>query len=613
MSGFFGMLRLDGKPIEERFLEAIAEKMSFRGPHGRSVWKQDNLGGCFTLMRTGPAPQATQQPVNWRNLWLWGDLRLDGRRDLQKQLALPDHIPAENATSEDLLLRAWAKWGSSALERIIGDFSFALWDAEQKSLWCARDFVGPRPFYYAQAPGLFCFSNTLHLLSSVPDLSRDLDEFFLGDFLLEGWNADPVRTVYRDIKRLPAGHYLELSNSKLITQRFLKLPIEEPSNLKSPEDYLETYRDLLRVAVSDRLPERATALYLSGGLDSSSVCAIASQIAGTTRKKSLKAFTLSWKNLFDDPEPGFAKLTAHHLGIAHEILQEPHFRLFEDADLQDGRTPEPNEEVFFARERRLSRIIAAHSNVVLAGDGGDDILTGQAWPYLLHLSRQRKWKIIASEFGSFFWTHKTIPPLRGGFRTKLRQLSGPGDPFVGYPEWLNDDFVTRANLKQRWLELNNRSKNTEHPVHPNAYESLHDGYWAGVLETEDAGWNRVLLETRAPLLDLRVLTFLLRLPPVPWCIDKGLSRRAMRDYLPSDIVKRPKTPLKINPIERAWNSGDCLAGLPLNPSGPIELFVNWSKWCETLYHSKGSVNSVILRPASLFLWLNAVESELRIQ
>ena len=76
MSGFFGMLRLDGEPIDESFLEAIAGKMHFRGPHGRSVWKHNNLGGCFTLMRTGPAPQAARQPVNWRDLWLWGDMRL---------------------------------------------------------------------------------------------------------------------------------------------------------------------------------------------------------------------------------------------------------------------------------------------------------------------------------------------------------------------------------------------------------------------------------------------------------------------------------------------------------------------------------------------------------
>jgi asparagine synthase (glutamine-hydrolysing) len=154
----------------------------------------------------------------------------------------------------------------------------------------------------------------------------------------------------------------------------------------------------------------------------------------------------------------------------------------------------------------------------------------------------------------------------------------------------------------------NAKKNPEHPLHPDAYESLHSGYWAAVLETEEAGWNRVLLETRAPLMDLRLLTFLLRLPPVPWCMNKHLCREAMKNFLPEKIVRRPKTPLLMNPFEKCLKSGDWTA--PLLNASPAQTgaFVNWTKWCETLDRSKGSLRLSMLRPASLFFWLKAVET-----
>jgi asparagine synthase (glutamine-hydrolysing) len=615
MSGFFGIVRQAGKPVEERFLERVAEELSFRGPDGKSVWTQAGVGGCFVWMRTGPARQSSRQPVIWEERFcLWGDVRLDGRHELQKQLMQNQRAAEADATSEELLLRAWAKWGDGSLERVIGDFSFALWDAKEESLWCARDFVGARPFYYAQAGGVFCFSNTLEILRSVPEVSGELDEAFLGDFLLEGWNVEPARTVYRDIRRLAAGHVLRFSKGGVEVRRFRKLPIEEPLQLKHADDYLEAYRDLLKVAVNDRLPEGATALYLSGGLDSSVVCAVAKQIASQrNQKEELKAFTVSWEQFFDDPEPAFAKFTAQYMDIAHEILQETELTPFEGAETEEGRIPEPNQEVFFPRERRQLQRIAAHSNVVLAGDGGDDILTGQGWPYLVHLWRTGDWKEIAREFGGYFWTHKRIPPLRGGFRSKLGRLRKTQDSFAGYPEWLNDDFAARANLRQRWLELKNRKNSREHPLHPEAYGALHQGYWAGVLETEDAGWNRVRLETRAPLLDLRMVTFLLRLPPVPWCVNKELCRKAMRGALPSAVVERPKTSLRKDPLEVCAGRREWISRLPREAPESLERFVNWGKWCETFYHSKGSLSWIGLRPVSLLHWLKAVENRIAIK
>ena len=113
------------------------------------------------------------------------------------------------------------------------------------------------------------------------------------------------------------------------------------------------------------------------------------------------------------------------------------------------------------------------------------------------------------DFGGYVWDHKRLPPIPGRVRAKFQQFVGAGEPDEDYPEWLNQDFAKIIGLQQRWHDFQEFSRRCPAPTHPLAYKSLHSGLWASILETEDAGWNRVPLETRAPLLDLRILTFLL--------------------------------------------------------------------------------------------------------
>lgn len=518
MSGFFGIAREDGNLLEEKFLEKLAEELRHRGPDGTSVWTDGRVGGCFARMVTGPAKQTERQPaVLGERYLLWGDVRLDGRAELLAELATGNMPIDPQASSEELLLLAWERWGQACLERVIGDYSFGLWDAQEECFWCARDFVGPRPFFYANAGGVFSFSNTLALLREVPEVSGALDEEFLGDFLLEGSSEDAARTIYRDIKRLPPGHVLKFSKGQVDVQRFLKLPIEDALRLKRPEEYIEAYRELLWRAVSDRLPEGSVALYLSGGLDSTSVSAVAAQLAGERGQRGkLKAFTVSWTALFQDDEPVLANLTAQHLGIAHEILADPTLDLFEGARTAEVWPPEPSDGLFFTRARREYLKIAFHSNVVLSGDGGDDVLTGQGWPYLIDLWKRGKWNQIARDFGGYMWNRRRLPPVRGGFKSRIERALKREDPFEGYPVWLNPEFERRVNLRQRWQESRHPRKSDEHPLHPEGYAALHSAYWATVLETEDAGWNHVRLETRAPLLDpLSWLSVNFALPSLP--------------------------------------------------------------------------------------------------
>ena len=607
MSGFFGMTRADGVAVEPRFLDQVAQCLRFRGPDGGQTWAKDGLGTCFAYLETGTRHQSRSQPVRLGERYtLIGEVRLDARKQLIAELLDNQQQVTGETTDQELLLLAWSVWGERALTEILGDFSFALWDASLRSLFCARDFGGARPFFYAWHDGVFCFSNTLNVLRLAHGMSGALDDFFVRDFLLSGLCSDPTRTVWRDIRRLPAGHRLVLSGGQIQVQRFQSLPIEEPLRLKDAGEYLESYRELLGQAVGDRLLEGKVSLYLSGGLDSGSVCATAARIAREGGDSSaLKAFTISWRPLLDDPEPQFAQLTARHLGLAHEILEEDSIR---PDDRQAAISPEPSAEFFLDREGRFYQNISQHARVILAGDGGDDVLSGQSWPYLKYLYERGEWGEIFRSFGGYFGTHGRFPPLRGGFRNRIRRWFGAKDDSKPVPSWLKGGFAecTRAESEERFHE---RPPIGEHPLHPDAYRGLHRGYWASVHESEDAGFTGVTLETRAPLLDLRVLRFLLRLPPVPWCINKELARRAMKGGLPDKILVRPKTPLLEDPLETCWQRGARLPTPGKNPPKMIHEFVEWDRWLATLENSKGYFHYEYLFPLSFSLWLKVIEKE----
>src|SRR5258706_1653198 len=173
----------------------------------------------------------------------------------------------------------------------------------------------PPPFPPTKGANRLYFSNTLNTIRCAPDISATLDDHFIGDFLLEGWCCAPARTVFRDISRLPSGHALSYSMSGMDVQRFTSLAVEEPLWLNREEEYVEQFRELLDHAVRERLPLGPAAIFMSGGLDSTSVAAVAT--AGAKRRGiplALRAYTIDYQPLFDDQEGTLASRTAQYLG-----------------------------------------------------------------------------------------------------------------------------------------------------------------------------------------------------------------------------------------------------------------------------------------------------------
>jgi asparagine synthase (glutamine-hydrolysing) len=614
MSGFAGVVRADGGTPDAKLMERMGGYLGFRGPDATQIWMQPGAGFSFTLLRTGPSPQAEAQPYSLdRRVWLLGDVRLDGREELRRRLERHGEKVPAHTTDEELILRAWRQWAEKSLEALLGDFSFALWDREARRLWCVRDLLGARPYFYAHAAGQVVFSNTLGAVRLSPEVSRKLDPHFIGDFLLQSWCPDAERTAFLDVRRLPAGHALKYSEGELSVDRYASLPIEEPIYFKRREEYVEEFRGHLDEAVRDRLPEGPAGIFMSGGLDSTSVAAVASKVqADRGRRDSLRVHTVDYTPLFEDEESTLASRTAQHLGIPIDILcgaSSPPFAGWEEALLS---TPEPCAEPFFALHVEHYRQVARRARVALSGDGGDDIMTGRGWPYLVYLLKQGRLGSMARSFGGYVLRHGSLPPLRAGIRTRLRRWMGRQEETLGYPNWLEPSFERELHLRDRWRELQ-QLPTAVHPLHPGGYASVSGTYWPSVFEGEDAGWTGVPVETRAPLFDRRLLRFLLRVPPVPWCMNKELLREAMRDLLPPEVRLRAKTPLPGDPLLLHAVKNGWKAALPDGACDRLSKFVNYKMLSETSCPALGLSLWADIRPIALNYWLKNVENNGRIQ
>src|SRR5438045_2935572 len=212
MSGIVGIVGLDGRPVDGELLRRMTDFMAFRGPDAQQVWCDGSVGFGHTLLRSTDESRPKKQPFSLDGrLWITADARVDGQSELIEKLRNCGWTHLGRPTDAELILRAYEAWGEDCLQHLIGDFAFAIWDGPRRRLFCGRDHFGVKPFYYAQVGNVLIFSNTLNCIRLYPDVSCELNDQAIGDFLLFNFNQDPRTTAFRDIQRLPPAHSLTWS------------------------------------------------------------------------------------------------------------------------------------------------------------------------------------------------------------------------------------------------------------------------------------------------------------------------------------------------------------------------------------------------------------------
>lgn len=571
MSGFVGILNADGRPVERELLSQLTQSIGYRGPDAQDVWSSGHVGFGHTMLRTTREAEREHQPCTVDGeCWIAADCRVDAREDLMRELTALGRGDLKEATDPELILHAYAVWGVDCVQHLLGDFAFAIWDPRSQRLFCARDHMGVKPFYYSHRGGCLVVGNTLNSLRLHPSVSDRLNDLAIGDFLLFGMNQDRETTSFADIRRLPPSHTLLFSGGNLRIDRYWTLPIDPPLRLKRRGDYVEHFLELLRVVVKDRLRTDHVGVLMSGGLDSPALAAIAQEVGGASL--DLRAYTVVCDRLIPDKERYYAGLVASHLGIPIHFQVTDDYQFYESCLDRASRSPDPAHILVRGPHPRHKELgsMAESSRVSLYGEGPDNALHYQWKPYVNYELANRKFGNLLRDVISFPFLFRKVP-----FWTRLTGSVSRRPPAGDcFPQWLNPDFSARLGLRDRYdhiLAQEDESK-SPHPVRPIAWSSMLHPLWDLMFEEFDPGVRKVPVEIRHPYVDIRMLKYLLAVPVIPWCRGKHLLRHAMKKYLPAQILVRPKEALAGDPEFAKWKQdGVRLDSLAEPPADYVDL------------------------------------------
>jgi asparagine synthase (glutamine-hydrolysing) len=287
-------------------------------------------------------------------------------------------------------------------------------------------------------------------------------------------------------------------------------------------------------------------ILLSGGLDSASIASMAQELAAKTGNTTdLRAVTVVYESLIPDRDGVFARKVAEFLKIPIHCLAVDQLRLFDRWDDPEIAWPEPVDDPFFAGITDQFKMLASESRVVLSGEGSDNLMHFEMWPYAKDLIQCREWAQFFAQVPRYLWMRPSPWP---GARRRVKGLFGLDPTAPAFPKWIAPEFARRVNLEARWNEVGSHATRLQHPINPSAHASLDLPQWSGLFEHENPGVTRFPVEVRHPFLDLRIMNYLLALPPFPWFYEKMLLRAAMAGRLPETVRLRPKTPLAGDPL-----------------------------------------------------------------
>lgn len=382
MSGICGIIRLDGVPVDRAELESMTSRAAYRGVDGIEYHCEGPVGIACLSLDTTPDGTGACRPlvVPERGLVFAADARLDNRDDCA---GVSPHLHAgverEVATDAELMLGMLLHGGEQGPARLLGDFVYVLWDADQRELRLARDPLGMRSLYYRIEPGRVLFATEVRQILAANGVPRRLNEQAIGWHLC-GMQTPPGQVFYEGIEELKPAEEVTIDRAGRKRSRCFWAPDPERRlRYRVESDYAEHMRELLTEAVRCRLRARdPVGVSLSGGVDSTCVASV----AGWLRRQgegvpSMRAYSWVFSELPECDERENIYRIADHFGMpVHEVPAEETYPLVEDALNQ----PHEDDPFFSMFQPFLVRSLAAAAadrvSVMFYGSRGDVICGG---------------------------------------------------------------------------------------------------------------------------------------------------------------------------------------------------------------------------------------------
>ena len=537
MSGIAGCLHCSGKPVDANLVRQMVQAIAHRGPYGEGHWIHGPVGLGHCLLHTTPESLHEVQPFasEDESLVIVCDARIDNRKELAATLATHG-ILLRTVTDAELILKAYARWGAACPQHLLGDFAFALWDHQHRRLFCARDPIGVKPFYYHWDGDRFLFASEIKALLEVPGMAKRMNDAMIADYFL--WDfRHPDATFFDGIMQLRPAHALTLERGTLRLGRYWDATLSAQISYQRDDEYLEHFRELFSEAVRCRLRSQfPVGVMLSGGIDSTLVTAMAE----TLRQEDpawppLTAFTL----LYDDVHPEDREVIqrlVQKFGTEAQLIQPG-----TDQAPTDQCPSETPGDAFLAHRAALEAVRAKGCRVLLTGFGADELVGTSEDGILKDLLRGFRFASLAREIrrmaGAGWTTGGSIllDLLRDQVPPRLRWLI---KVLLGrqVPSWIEPGLAKRLGLAWRIPS----PERLEFPTmcQEESFKALTTPVMTLDLNHFDGAASDAMVEWRHPFLDRRLIEFFLSVPSrvkMRAGQRKGFAQLALRDIAPGPI------------------------------------------------------------------------------
>ena len=549
MSGIVCVFDRGGGTLRKETVTTATETIAHRGPDGSDVWTDDHIGFGHQQLRTTPEGAYDDQPERDDGFVIVSDARLDNRDELLRSLAFtdpPNHIP-----DSSILLAAYREWGRDCVERLNGSFSFVVWDADERTVFCARDHFGVKPLYYYLDDDLFAVASEPKALLSIPTVPTDVDDLMIADFLMHRFEGK-TRSYFDAVKRLSPAHAMSVSAIETESWQYWDLDPTRTVTLESDAAYERRFRELFEQAVESRLRTDSTiGSDLSGGLDSTTVTVGARELLPDT--ETLHTFSDVYDNAPSSDEREFIELITEKEGISSNYIFLDDVGVLVDIDdvLRYFDHP-PYNTTHFGKWMRAKRIDDVGVRVHLKGEQGDETVS-HGLGYLPELFRKGRWLRLNNELEALgdvigasrkqLLINNAVRPLVPMLATRtLRRLRG--EPILAERSnpTLHPEFVQKHDLQARFKSMQPAISLFDRTAAYQQYRDLTSGRNTATFETIDLIDAAFGIEPRHPFTDVRLVEFVLAIPASQQLADgytRSIMRRALGDLLPEKIQWRP--------------------------------------------------------------------------
>lgn len=557
MSGIAGILRFDERRVERRDLERVANALRAHGPDRSDVLVAGEIGLVHVLMRMTPEDRFDRQP--WRGASgaiITADLRLDNRDEVLARLGV---APQDAMAWPDsrVLLAAWEKFGDDLWATLRGPFAAAIWNARRRTLTLARDHLGLNVVMYHKTDRFFAFATMPNGLFALPEVPRELSEEKMADFLVLN-HADHKTTFYRDIFRVLPAHLATVTADGTMAERRYWSPADvRPVRLGSDQAYADGLRECLDRAVRRQMRSaHPIGCYLSGGLDSSSVAALAA-LALAEKGQRLAAFTQVPREGFAGPVPfgrypdetpyveairgalGNIDVTYVHNNEIDDFAELERLFLLLEAPVRN-----PTNLGWVLAITRLAR--AQGCRVLLGGQWGNFTISWSGWSqtadHLLHgrlITAYRQWRQYyrnSPDSRSVVFRKLFIEPLAPQKIANWahRRRHGTAKPWIEHAA-IRPEYASAMGVDARAHEVG----------HDFLYRVRRGERRTALTMVDYFGeWNAAHqafhgVQTRDPTADMDVVAYCFGIPPEQYLVegvDRSLIRRAMWGLLPELVL-----------------------------------------------------------------------------